>query len=423
MTEPPRQSSDEIAATLGLRSRGRRRRRNAIVAGLLVALAVGLGGYLWLRPDDGGVQYRTEPVVRGDLTVTVTATGDLQPVNQVEVGTEVSGTIATVEVDYNDRVEAGQVLARLDTARLEAQVEQSTAALEMARAQLLEAQANVTETRSQLNRLERGLKLSPSATSEQDLESAQAALKRAQAAEARARAQIREAQARLRMDQTNLDKAVIRAPIDGIVLERKVEPGQTVAASLQTPVLFLLAENLTQMELVVDVDEADVGEVEEGQTAVFTVDAYPEREFPARITQVRFAPQAAEGVVSYQTVLAVDNSELALRPGMTATANIMVRSIENALLVPNAALRFTPPAPEQAQESRGLVGAMLPSRPRRPPERRDAEAGRQVWVLRGGEPVAVAIDTGPSNGRFTVVEAGPLTTDSRVIVDLVRQGP
>ena len=422
MTAPNGPSSDQIAATLGLRRSQRGRRRTYIGVAVLVAVLAAAAAWLWLRPDPGAVQYRTEPVTRGDLTVTVTATGALQPVNQVEVGTEVSGTIDAVEVDYNDRVEAGQVLARLDTARLQAQVEQTTAAAEMARATLLQAQANVVETRSQLNRLERGLKLSPSATSQQDLESAQAALKRAQAAEASARAQIREAEARLRMDQTNLDKAVIRAPIAGIVLERKVEPGQTVAASLQTPVLFVLAENLTQMELHVDVDEADVGQVAEGQKAVFTVDAYPDREFPAVITEVRFAPRTAEGVVSYETVLVVDNSELALRPGMTATANIVVRSIDNALLVPNTALRFTPPAPEQARESRGLVGAMLPSRPRRAPERRDGSAGKQVWVLRDGEPVAVVIKTGASDGRRTVVLDGPLTAENRVVVDTVR-GP
>ena len=419
MTQPPRQSSDEIAATLGLGSTQRRRRRRYLIsAAALVILVLAVGAYLWLGAEGDAVQYRTAAVTRGDLTVTVTATGALQPLNQVEVGTEVSGTIATVEVDYNDRVDAGQVLARLDTARLEAQVEQSTAALEMARAQLLEAQANVAETRSQLTRLQRGLKLSPSATSEQDLEAAEAAFKRAQAAETRARAQIREAEARLRMDQTNLDKAVIRAPIDGIVLERKVEPGQTVAASLQTPVLFTLAENLTQMELQVDVDEADVGQVQEGQSAVFTVDAYPEREFPAEITQVRFAPQAEAGVVSYQTILTVDNSDLSLRPGMTATANVEVRAIEDALLVPNTALRFTPPVTEQA-ESRGLVGAMLPSPPRRNHAQRQNGAAKQVWVLRDGEPVAVPVETGPSDGRHTVIEGGELTADSRVIVETV----
>lgn len=421
MAEPQTDSRDQIGRTLGLNAGGRRRAHLWLWISVVVLLVAAGAMYLWLAAGaDGAMIYRTEPVRRGDLTVTVTATGELAPVNQVEVGTEVSGTIESVAVDYNDRVRTGDVLARLDTAKLEAQVAQSEASLGMARAKLLDAEASLVESRSRLRRLERGLKLSPSTTSQQDLESAEAALKRAQAAEVSAEAQIAEAEARLRLDRTNLTKAVIRAPIDGIVLERKVEPGQTVAASLQTPVLFVLAENLTQMELRVDVDEADVGQVEEGQAAVFTVDAYPERQFDARITQVRFAPQTAEGVVSYETVLSVDNSALALRPGMTATAEVVVRSIEGALLVPNAALRFTPPAPE-VRESRGLVGAMLPSRTRRTPERRTAEPARQLWVLRDGEPAAVTVVTGPSDGRNTVVSGGDLSPGTEVIVDAVRR--
>lgn len=423
MTRPIQPPSDQIAATLGLQARPHRRRRFYLILILTTAALVVLAAFMWLGQDQDGLQYRTEPAARDDLTVSVTATGALQPVNQVEVGTEISGTIDTLEADFNDRVEAGDVLARLDTARLEAQAAQSAAALAMARAQLQQAQADVAETRSQLKRLERGLKLTPDVTSEQDLEAAQARLKRAQAAEARARAQIDEAQARLRMDQTNLDKAVIRAPINGIVLERRVEPGQTVVASMQTPVLFLLAENLTQMELHVDVDEADVGKVAEGQKAVFTVDAYPDRQFTAVITQVRFAPQTAEGVVSYETVLAVDNSELALRPGMTATANIVVQSIRDAVLVPNAALRFTPPAADAARDNGGLVGAMLPRPPHRPSERRNGNAGKQVWVLRDGEPTAVEVQAGPSDGRRSVILGGAIEPGTRVIVDTLRRPP
>lgn len=417
MTRTNQAPTEQIAATLGLETHARRRRTRMLIVLALAALALlAVLGYLFLGEDGDRHQYRTEPVVRGNLTVSVTATGNLQPVNQVEVGTEVSGTIDTLEADFNDRVQAGDILARLDTERLEAQVAQSSATLAIARAQLAEAQADVAETRSQLSRLERGLKLTPDVTSAQDLEAARARLQRAQASEARARAQIDEAAARLRMDRSNLDKALIRAPIDGIVLERRVEPGQTVVASMQTPVLFVLAENLTQMELHVDVDEADVGQVSDGQRALFTVDAYPERKFEAVITQVRFAPRTAEGVVSYETVLEVDNSDLALRPGMTATANVVVEAIEDAVLVPNAALRYTPPVAREGGDG-GLLGAMLPRPPHARNERRSATGGKQVWVLRDGEPAPVEVRTGPSDGRRSVVLGGELEPGARVIVE------
>jgi HlyD family secretion protein len=223
-----------------------------------------------------------------------------------------------------------------------------------------------------------------------------------------------------------LDKAVIQSPIDGIVLERQVEPGQTVAASLQTPVLFTIAENLAQMELHVDVDEADVGQVAEGQEAEFTVDAYPDRRFPARIVQVRFAPKTVEGVVTYETLLSVDNAKLLLRPGMTATAEILVEELKDVLLVPNAALRFSPPkgtggpdAGHARSGGGGLVGMLLPRRP--PNEKHGGEAVKgskqRVWVLREGRPEAVEIRTGATDGILTQVLEGPLEPGTGVLVD------
>jgi HlyD family secretion protein len=233
---------------------------------------------------------------------------------------------------------------------------------------------------------------------------------------------VAQAQAQLDSDRRTLEKAVIRAPIDGIVLERKVEPGQTVAASLQTPVLFTLAENLAQMELHVDVDEADVGRVVAGQEAEFTVDAYPERTFPATIEQVRFAPQTAEGVVTYETLLSVDNSELLLRPGMTATAEVLVEHLSDVLLVPNAALRFTPPKAVGVSRSGGggLVGMLLPRRPRE--EKRAVDTGKaglgaRVWVLRDGEPQAIQVKTGVTNGLVTQIVEGPLEPGTEVLID------
>ena len=368
---------------MGLHSPWRQRLRWLITT--IPALLLAGGALLWLLPgEEAAVRYETAEVQQGDLTVTVTATGTLEPVNQVDVGSELSGIIETVEVDFNDKVQRGQVLARLDTDRLQAQVLESRAALQSNEAKVTEAQATVLETRLAFERCEKLAERQLCTTG--DLDAARAAHARAKAAEASARAQVAEARATLDGKETELAKTEIRSPIDGLVLLRQIEPGQTVAASLQAPILFTLAEDLAQMELHVAVDEADVGRIAVGQSAAFTVDAWPERSFPARITQVRFAPRTVEGVVTYETVLSVDNTDLALRPGMTATAVITVQELQDVLLVPNAALRFTPPATESAQpRRRGAFGMIF----RRPPmgQRRsnaDKNGGQKVWVLRDG---------------------------------------
>jgi len=392
---------------------------------LLAVAAVAVIAALITGDGSGATGYVTEEAHRGDLVVTVTATGTLQPVNQVDVGTEVSGTIRSVEVDYNDRVKVGQVLAKLDTDALRAQVLQSRAALESAEAGLVEAQAAVFENRKELEKLRKARELSGGKIpSERDLDTADAALRRAEAQEATAKAQIAEAKARLSINENTLSKAVIRSPIDGVVLDRKVEPGQTVAASLQAPVLFTLAETLTQMELHVDIDEADVGQVETGQSAVFTVDAYPEKSFNASITAVRYAPKTAEGVVTYEALLAVDNSDLLLRPGMTATADITVKHVSDALLVPNAALRFAPPEMSAANEDNGgLIDKLIPRRRRRRPERRSnlnngSSSGQRVWVLKEGRPEAVSVKTGATDGKMTEVLGGEISPGETLVVDV-----
>ena len=286
-------------------------------AGWIVALFVVLaaaGGWLGLKTRTAsGSVYRTEAVQRGHLTVTVTATGTLEPRNQVAVGSELSGTVAAVAVDFNDRVTRGQMLARLNTAQLDAQVVQSQASLDSAIATLQQVMATVAETRQKLTRSEalarRGL------LAQQELEIDQAALTRVEAEAANVRAQINLSRARLKAHRTDLRKAVIRSPIDGIVLSRNVEPGQTVAASFQTPTLFTLADDLARMGLHADIDEADIGQVREGQEAAFMVDAYPGHTFPARIVAIRNAPQTIENVVTYEAILEVDNHARRLRPG------------------------------------------------------------------------------------------------------------
>jgi HlyD family secretion protein len=391
---------------------------------LIVAVVIAAIARSAFTSSGDAVHYRTAEVRRGDLVVTVTATGTLQPTNKVEVGSELSGIIKAVTVSYNDRVEVDQVLAMLDTQKLEAQVLQSEALLKAAEAKVLEGQATVAETDRELKR---AADLQPKrAMSEHDLVAAQAAFKRAEAALANAKAQVAVARATLEVDRTNLSKAVIRSPINGVVLERKVEPGQTVAAAMQTPVLFTLAEDLTQMELHVDVDEADVGQVARGQSATFTVDAYPDRHFQARITEVRYASKTVDGVVTYEAVLSVDNSQLLLRPGMTATADITVRKLDDALLVPNAALRFAPPALAEAQpasDRRGFLSRLVPhppSPPARPTETAGAKQQQQkVWTLRDQQLVAIPITVGATDGRMTEVVAGEIQPGLQVVTDTV----
>jgi HlyD family secretion protein len=421
----PAQGSD-IAQTLGLDNvRGRSGRQGRWAAILVVLLLVVLGSWAWLAghksPD---VRYVTAEATRGDLTVSVTATGTLQPVNQVDVGSYVSGTIWAVLVDFNDRVEQGQVLAVLDTDQFQARVNQASAALQLAAAQVKQSEATIIETRNRLRRASELQKVGM--TPQEDLDGAQAAHARAVADLARSQAQVEQARAALDAERTTLAKATLRSPINGIVLNRVVEPGQTVAASFQTPVLFTLAENLTQMELHVDVDEADVGLIREGQEAGFTVDAYAKRRFPATITEVHYASQTVDGVVTYETVLQVDNSELLLRPGMTATADIVVKQIGDALLVPNAALRFEPPGPEAAAASEGGGGfSLLP----RPPHATKAHTqprldkpSDRVWTLRDGRPVPLSVVTGSTNGIVTEILAGEVAPGMALLVDTVASG-
>ena len=422
-------SESNISQTLGIdQSQNHRKHLKRWLIIALLAIVGGTSAVVWKNVEGSdSMQYQTQKVQHGNLTVTVTATGNLEPTNQVDVGTEVSGTVETVEVDYNDHVKIGQVLARLDMSKLQAQVLKSKAALESAQAKVLETQATVNETRNELERLKRVWELSDNKVpSQHDMDAAYAALQRALAAETIAKAQVSEAQATLEANETDLSKAVIHSPINGIVLTRSVEPGQTVASSLQSPVLFTLAEDLTRMELHVDVDEADVGQVKEGQEATFAVDAHPNRTFPALIAQVRYGSQTVNGVVTYKTVLNVDNSDLSLRPGMTATADITVKKVENAIMLPNAALRFAPPIKEkEAESSGGLLGKLMPRRRHRSSQeqRKDdtVDNKQRVWTLRDGQLIAIAIITGVTDGKMTEVVSGDIEPGMELVVDTMRE--
>ncbi len=399
-------------------------RRWWYIGGAVVVLA--LGGYLLTLGDgeSNAPRYLTEAVSRDALVVKVTATGNLEPTNQVDVGSELSGTVVSVFVDDDDHVSKGQVLSELDRSTFEDAVKQSQAELAVAQANLKQAQATVAEAKAKLNRYREVARLSDNRVpSRTEMETAEAEYARAEADVASAQASIAKAQAVLNSDETNLGKTSIRSPIDGVVLERDVDPGQAVAASLQAVTLFTLAEDLSQMELKVDVDEADVGQVNAGLSATFTVDAWPDREFEAVITRVGYNATDDDGVISYPAVLKVDNGDLSLRPGMTGTAEIVTIDRQGVLLVPNAALRFTPPTTTTEQKSStSVLGALMPRPPRSNGNGNGAaqvaaDGSQQVWILRDGQPQAVSVRTGATNGRVTEVLSGDLQEGEQVITE------
>jgi len=421
---PATTGSPDIEALLGAEANRPAWRRASIwLIFTLLLIAAGLAWW-WLttRQVQAQPRYITEMVARGRLTVTVTANGTLQPTKKVDIGSELSGTVARVAVDVNDRVKKGQVLAELDTEKLSDQVRRSRAALSVAQARVDQAIATVTEARGNLARLEEVARLSGGKVpSQSELAAAQAVLARALADASSARAMVNDARAALSVDETNLRKASIRSPIDGVVLSRSVDPGNAVAASLQAVTLFTLAEDLAQMKLQVNVDEADVGQVRERQQAQFTVSAYPSRKYPATITRVGFGSTTKDNVVTYVTELSVSNADLSLRPGMTATAVITASERDNVLMVPNAALRFAPAAAAGAAAASGggLVSKLVPRLPRQATRRvgTNTAAARQVWVLREGRAVPVAVTPGASDGRMTEVASDELQAGMTIITE------
>jgi HlyD family secretion protein len=408
--------TQDLSSIIARGSGGRLAWRWITAALVLLALAAG-GSWWWLARGTGtSVSYVTEPVTRGALTVTVVATGTVQPTRQVEVSSELSGTLVAVAADYNDRVDAGDVLARLDDTKLRAQVTNAEGALIAAKARVDQAQAALDQAQS--NYEARGALDRLGTTSRLDFLGYEATYKGAKAALEIARADVTLAEAALSSVRSDLDKTVIRSPVKGIVLDRAADAGKIVASSLNAPTLFVIAEDLAEMELRVDVDEADIGKVAVGNAARFTVEAYPGRGFAATITEVRYAPETTEGVVTYKAILAVDNTDLALRPGMTATATITVAVVADALQVPNAALRYAPPqAAGESGGGSGLLGLIMPRRPGA--NGAGTASGRAVWVLRDGTPEEVAVETGRSDGKRTVILSAGLAEGDEVVTDRI----
>lgn len=414
----PQDDIDALLGTGGSGTGGLLRRRNWLIFLALVLLSGALA-YVFLGTggSSNNVRYRTDPATRGDITVVVTATGTVEPTNKVEISSELSGIIRSVAVDYNSRIKVGQVLAELDTDKLKATVASSRAKLNATRARVTEAEATMAEKQLELERKQS--LANDRIISIQELDTTRAAYARAIASVASAKADVDSAEADLRLQETNLRKACICSPIDGVVLSRNVDPGQVVAASLQAPVLFTIAEDLSKMEIQVDVDEADVGKVQEGQNATFTVDAYPERHFKARIRELHFGSAVVQGVVTYKAVLTTDNAELLLRPGMTATAEIVVDEVKDTLTVSNEALRFTPPTADTESDNRSFLRKLLPGRPPFRPASRHVAAGpeRELWVPREGTATAVKVTVGASDGKRTAIVDGAVEAGQEIIVD------
>lgn len=403
---PKQPSSPDIAETLRLGAGKRPKRRWKMwFAALAVVTLAGVGAWFWAPSGTPAPAFMTEPAETGDITVEVTATGTLQPVIQVDVSSELSGVVRTVPVVENQRVAKGDVLATLDTTRLAAQVERAQASVTAAEAKVREARTTLNETDMTLTRArslsDRGM------VADQALETAQAARDRADSAVETAEANLAIAVADLKLQEADLAKSTIYAPIDGVVLTRDVDPGQTVAASFSAPVLFVIAAELKDMQLEAAIDEADIGSIEKGQRARFTVDAFPQRRFDAEIKDIAYAAVTTEGVVTYEATLSVTNEELLLRPGMTATVSVVTREAKDIVTVPSEAFRFRPPVAEEPR-SFSLQNLFMPRmrRSRGPAERQATDGSRTLYVLKDGAPQAVRVHTGATDGKRTEVLSG-----------------
>jgi HlyD family secretion protein len=453
------------------------RRKVGLISLLVIVIVFGAGGFYWYSANGRGPSYRTTPVERGELLSTISSTGTLNAVVTVQVGTQVSGTIQQLLVDYNSPVKKGMLIARIDPATFEAKVNQAQAELENSRASVLNQRAAVAKARADLvnakanvvrqevalrdakikldsrTRLfgEGGISqeerdsaqaaydsaVAQLEASQASVSSSQAALEVTQAQLAAAEAQVKQKQASLDLAEVDLRNTLIRAPVDGIVVSRNVDVGQTVAASLQAPTLFLIAQDLTKMQVDTNVDEADIGRVALEQEANFTVDSYPGQTFRGRVMQIRQAPQVIQNVVTYNTVVAVANPDLKLKPGMTANVKLLVARRENALLVPNAVFRFRPDAgsgtsgqrsggppsgiaaptggPSGAPRAGGPGAGVGAGRGAEGAARQGEGSRQRVYVLADGKPVERQVKIGLSDGQRTEILDGLAEGDAVIV--------
>jgi len=379
-----------------------------LLVGAVLAVAVAGAAYLYLKKENGTPTYRTAKVERGEIVDTITATGTINAVTTVSVGSQISGTIQTLFVDYNSRVRKGEVIAQIDPRLLEASVTQARGSFENAKASLERAKVSVTDTERTYRR---NRELLPNGfVAQSDVDAAQTAYEQAVAAQKSAEAVVTQARGSLEVARTNFAYATIRSPVDGIVISRNVDVGQTVAASFQTPTLFSIAQDLTKMQINTNVDESDIGRAAKGQAVVFTVDAWPEKKFTGVVAQVRNAPIITQNVVTYDVVILVDNRELLLKPGMTANVTIQVKKFEDILKIPNPAMRYRP-ADASKETAAGAAG-----------KRKEAQ-GQRVYVLgKEKKPRAVSVKTGVSDGTYTELVEGNLNEGDLLVTGEAPKG-
>jgi HlyD family secretion protein len=364
----------------------------AIIGAIIISIAVAV--FFLLRGRGNEPQFRTDKVVRGDIEMAVTATGTVNPVTTVLVGTQVSGTIKNIYVDFNSPVKKGQLIAQIDPALFEAQVNQAKANLLLAKANVEKAEATSVDAKRTMERNKE--LLAKNLIAQSDFDTAETNYETAKASVSAAKSQVAQSEAALSSAETNLFYTKIVSPVDGIVVSRNVDVGQTVAASFQTPTLFSIAQDLTKMQIDTNVAEADIGNVKVGQDVEFTVDAYPDITFKGKVWQVRNAPITVQNVVTYDVVIQVDNPELKLKPGMTANVSIIISLRKDVLKIPNAALRFLP------------VEMGKPSL---------QQKGAGVWILEQGKPERVSVSTGISDGSYTELVSGKISEGQEVIVE------
>jgi len=368
-----------------------------ILIGISVLVLIGIAAFFLLGNKENGMNYKTEKAVRGDIVSSITASGAVNAVTTVLVGTQVSGTVKNLYVDFNSVVKQGQAIAQIDPAIFEAQVEQ-------AKANLLSAKANVEKANVALADADRTMKrqkelFDRNLISRSDVDAAGTAYDAAVAQVSAAKAQAAQTEAALKISKTNLRYTRIVSPVNGTVVSRNIDVGQTVAASFQTPTLFTIAQDLTKMQVDSSVVEADIGKIRTGQPVEFTVDAYPDSPFKGSVSEIRNAPVTVQNVVTYDVVVKVDNPELKLKPGMTANVSIIVSSKSNVLRIPNAALRFKPSDRQKINGKR--------------------EKGSGVWVFENKQLKRIAITTGISDGAYAELLSGEIKEGEELIVDTI----
>ena len=377
-----------------------------IIIGVIIIAVISGGAYLVLKKNGNEQQFTTKKVSLGKIRSQVTATGTVNAVTTVLVGTQVSGTIKNLYVDFNSYVKKGQLLAQIDAAAFDAQVQQARANLSAAQANVKKSEAALIDARRQLNRNKE--LFARKFIARMDLDTAETNELSAAAQLEASQAQVEQTRAALQVSETNLQYTRIISPVDGMVISRNVDVGQTVAASFQTPTLFNIAQDLAKMQIDTSVDEADIGKIKKDQTVEFTVDAYPDKIFPGRVSVIRNAPITVQNVVTYDVVVLVPNPDKILKPGMTANVSIITAEKNNVLAVPNAALRFRPPEKANAAKKAPEL---------KPPEGKEPERkGPVVWRLENNKPKRVSITVGISDGSNTEVAAGELKAGEEVIV-------